>query len=99
MDQVPEEFKKIMHDFIGDILITFPEYEPVISKWRPQEGDGGERMVKLYEHCMEVYPDRFMDILCRNTEMFSHNTEFLPGISFNYLWKSDISEKTREPAS
>ena len=30
---VPEEFKKVMTDFIGDILNTFPEYAPVVRKW------------------------------------------------------------------
>ena len=31
--QVPEEFHKIINDFIGDILITFPEYSGIISRW------------------------------------------------------------------
>jgi hypothetical protein len=31
--EVPEEFKKVMKDFISDIRTTFPEYEPLIKKW------------------------------------------------------------------
>jgi len=31
--EVPEEFKKVMRDFIADIRITFPEYESLIKKW------------------------------------------------------------------
>jgi len=30
---VPEEFTKVIKDFINDLKITFPEYEPLISKW------------------------------------------------------------------
>jgi hypothetical protein len=32
-DPVPEEFTKVIKDFIGDLRITFPEYEPLINKW------------------------------------------------------------------
>jgi len=30
---VPEEFSKVMKDFVNDIKITFPEYIPIINKW------------------------------------------------------------------
>ena len=30
---VPEEFTKVIRDFVGDLKITFPEYGPLISKW------------------------------------------------------------------
>lgn len=30
---VPEEFNKVIRDFIGDLRVTFPEYETFISKW------------------------------------------------------------------
>jgi hypothetical protein len=30
---VPEEFFKVIKDFIGDLRVTFPEYETFISKW------------------------------------------------------------------
>jgi len=31
--EVPEEFSKVMKDFVTDIMITFPEYIPIINKW------------------------------------------------------------------
>jgi len=31
--KMPEEFPKIMKDFVSDINNTFPEYQPLISKW------------------------------------------------------------------
>lgn len=33
MTSIPEEFTKVLKDFVRDIKTTFPEYEPLISKW------------------------------------------------------------------
>lgn len=30
---VPEEFIKVVRDFVGDLKLTFPEYVPFIDKW------------------------------------------------------------------
>lgn len=32
-ESIPDEFIKVMRDFIGDIKTTFPEYVPLINKW------------------------------------------------------------------
>jgi len=32
-DTVPEEFIKVVRDFISDLKVTFPEYVPFIDKW------------------------------------------------------------------
>jgi hypothetical protein len=32
-DKVPEEFVKVIKDFVTDLKITFPEYNPLINKW------------------------------------------------------------------
>lgn len=34
---IPEEFAKVLKDFIGDIKTTFPEYDPLIKKWWKDE--------------------------------------------------------------
>ena len=31
--EVPEEFAKVIKDFVGDLKTTFPEYNSLISKW------------------------------------------------------------------
>ena len=31
--EIPEEFKKVIGDFISDISNTFPEYLPIINRW------------------------------------------------------------------
>ncbi len=33
MTAIPEEFTKVLKDFVRDLKTTFPEYEPLISKW------------------------------------------------------------------
>ena len=30
---VPEEFVKVIRDFVGDLKVTFPEYITFIDKW------------------------------------------------------------------
>jgi len=97
----PSDFNKIIKDFVLDIKNTFPEYEAVINKWWIIDEENEEKtMEMIYEHCMNVFPERFMDLLYQNVSIFSEdseiNTEFLPGISFKYIWSCDITENTRE---
>ena len=101
---VPDEFYKIINDFITDILITFPEYSGIVSRWWSQELADSEAMSKqcsfVFRHCVKVFPERFFDILYKNVDIFKEsgetNTEFLPGIVFKHLWAFDISDTTRE---
>jgi len=30
---IPEEFSKVIVDFVDDLKITYPEYIPLINKW------------------------------------------------------------------
>jgi len=101
----PEEFYKIINDFISDILITFPEYSGLISKWWNRPSENVEESKKketlfVFRHCVKIFPERFFDVLYKNVEIFTEdseiNTEFLPGIVFKQLWTFDISEKTRD---
>ena len=94
--EVPEKFEKIITDFIGDIIVTFPEYELIINKWWKADNN----VHYIFKYCLTVFPERFLDILYKKVEIFdkdsSLNTDFLPGISFKYLWQCDISDATRE---
>jgi hypothetical protein len=114
--EIPAEFGKIINDFVNDLLNTFPEYTPLISKWwnvskfeevkedeeraKRVEQAQGEKMRFIFDYCLRVFPERFFDILYQNVDIFSEtslvNTEFLPGISFKYIWNSEISDTTRE---
>lgn len=103
----PAEFRKIIDDFTSDLVGTFPEYAPMITKWWTAEtGVSEERRAKetllVFRHCMRVFPERFFDILYKNEELFAEsstseaNTEFLPGIVFKQLWRANISDSTRD---
>jgi hypothetical protein len=101
--EVPAEFSKIITDFIADIVTTFPEYAGLIKRWWSAEADDARKKREqtfVFRHCVKTVPERFFDILYKNSEMFADdsdlNTEFLPGIVFKQLWKCDISEATRE---
>ena len=105
-DLIPsDEFYKIINDFTSDIVITFPEYSGLISKWWNRPSDNVEESKKkeslfVFRHCVKIFPERFFDILYKNVDMFKEEsdvtTEFLPGIVFKHLWILDISDKTKE---
>jgi hypothetical protein len=101
----PEEFYKIINDFITDILITFPEYSGLIARWWNRPTDNIEESRKretlfVFRHCIKVFPERFFDILYKNVDIFNSesevSTEFLPGIVFKQLWNLDISDSTKD---
>ena len=98
---IPEEFPRIVKDFVCDVLLTFPEYKTSLSDSlvNIMSETPDESAVELvFAHCKRVYPERFFDMLYQNEEIFkdgSKSTEFLPGIDFANIWKQEISEKTR----
>lgn len=99
---ISPDFVKIIKEFVNDIKNTFPEYSNIITSWWNIENDEDESttMEMLHKHCINVFPERLMDILYQNKDIFNNdstiNTEFLPGISFKYLWNYDISDSTRD---
>jgi|694.fasta_scaffold24165_7 hypothetical protein len=100
--KVPDEFYKIINDFVIDILTTFPEYAGIVSRWWTL-GNSDKKEVEclaVFRHCVKVFPERFFDILYKNQEIFKEeseeNTEFLPGIVFKLIWSDNISDTTRD---
>jgi hypothetical protein len=97
---VPDNFRSSIVDFTTDLTTTFPEFASLWSKWKENITPDSDFM-NLYEHCSQVYPERFFDILNQNAEIFAENsdmnTSFLPGVDFKILYNCDgVSEKTRE---
>lgn len=92
----PKEFKQIYTDFVKDILTTFPELEGKIQSDLETE----EAVDAVFDHCKDIYPVRFFDILNKNAEIFNDsevNTEFLPGVDFANLWYDEgLSDSTKE---
>jgi hypothetical protein len=52
----PDEFYKIINDFTVDILITFPEYSGIVSRWwnnlNDEETKKKETLV-VFRHCVD----------------------------------------------
>ena len=102
----PENFIQIINDMAQDLSNTFPEHSEVLSKWTENgfrldsEELSSKHLINVYRHCMEIYPERFFDIIYQNELMFDDvnlNTFFLPDIDFKILFKSDgISDNTRK---
>ena len=84
--QIPEDFYKIIDDFVNDMITTFPEYEALIRKWwkvkdysqiedledreKCMLADKYKKSLFVYRHCSKVYPERFFDILYKNAEIY-----------------------------
>ena len=112
IEVIPEEFKKVICDFINDFGLTFPEYYEKLDKYSSVDGAGRrilscDNITELYQHCKKIYPVRFFDILYKNVEIFTNrgadavgskiDVHFLPDVDFANVWNTpDISDKTRE---
>ena len=86
----PEEFYKIINDFVNDIKITFPEYTAIIDKWwhvgeyleiedvelreLKVNHEKNKRTKLVFSHCLKVFPERFFDILYQNSEIYDVNS-------------------------
>lgn len=98
-DNVKEEFKKLIQDFIKDLLITFPELTDRLDKTLLNDDCLDEAFFNYYTHISDQFPLRFFDILYKNENMFENKEEplmLLPNVDFNLLWDCNISDKTRE---
>jgi len=97
---IPEKFISIISDFANDLSYPFPEYEYLWSKWRVLENIPESMIQSVYNHCQDVYPERFFDVLYQNDDIFKHenkiNTCFLPNVEFKILFNTPgVSEKTK----
>ena len=98
--QIPDNFASIISDFSNDLSLTFPEYEHLWERWKVAENIPVSMIRTLYYHCMDVYPERFFDILYQNDEIFhldnNSNTFFLPNVDFKLLFNCpNVSEATK----
>jgi hypothetical protein len=89
--QVPEDFYKIIDDFVTDMITTFPEYEALIRKWWKNKdyssienledrekcmlSDKYKKSLFVYRHCSKVYPERFFDILYKNADIYKTESD------------------------
>ena len=100
---IPEEFHKIMEEFIIAFLEVNPEYEENLNvhvMQVQQQTAHPENIRFLYEYCQSVYPTSIFHIMGKNGDIFNDaetNTFFLPDIDFKEVWNnSEITDSTRE---
>lgn len=88
-----EKFTKIITDFTNDLLLTFPEMKSSIDAVVQNHSNA-------YNHCLEMYPKIFFEILYENDSLFEKKCFLLPGIDFSLIMKEHevigISEKTKK---
>jgi hypothetical protein len=89
-----EKFTKIITDFTNDLLLTFPELKANIDKINSD-------LQKTYDHCIEMFPKIFFEILYENNSLFEKECFLLPGIDFTLIMKDNdkiigISDKTKK---
>ena len=96
--EVPEDFKKIIKEFCGDLTNSFPDETTESIKLLYSGSDYDYNVI--FEHCKKTYPERFFDILYQNEEIFDNeelDLHFLPGIDFKKLWKlEDVTDSIKE---
>ncbi len=96
------KFSKIIIDFTEDILNSFPEFKENLNVHLNNlisntDNEEQESLHFIEDYCKKLYPEKFFDILYQNSELFENEgVFFLPDIDFNFIWKSDISDTTRE---
>jgi hypothetical protein len=86
-----EKFTKIITDFTNDLSLTFPELKTAIDALIIDEN-----IQKTYDHCFEMYPKIFFDILYESESLFEKECFLLPEINFTLIMKENISEKTKK---
>jgi len=90
--KVPDEFAKIIKDFVSDIKSTFPEYQPFIAKWWKdkdsfQDYNEEESAAALkqsqensvafvFKFCLKKFPPRFFEILYQDDKIFKEDSDF-----------------------
>ena len=82
---IPNEFKQICKDFLGDILNTFSEYKEagklnedlcyIYNTNLDDIKDDNKHIINIFNHCKGILPERFFDILYKNTKIFSLENE------------------------
>ena len=97
--EIPEKFSSIMMDFVKDLKHTFPEHASTMWVYGEDTSEAGWK--DLYKYCLDVYPERFFDILYKNDQIFKEenmdNTLFLPHLDFKLLYFcSGVTTTTQE---
>ena len=83
-----DKFNQVIEEFTKDLLTTFPELGEKLTDINKE---------KFLEHCSELYPKRFFEMLYENEEMFKEPCFLLPDIDFSLLMNdASVTDKTKK---
>lgn len=85
-----QKFEQILHDFISDLKLVFPEIGASLDELQPEV---------CMNHCKKLYPQHFFDILYENDDLFEGETglQCLPNIDFTKLMKDEgLTESSKK---
>jgi len=81
---IPEEFSKVIKDFVTDIQITFPEFCPLISKWWKSRKDFE------YIESSEERETKFLEAQGKSVQiLYRFCTKKFPPRFFDILYQND----------
>ena len=91
------KFRTILADLADDFSTTFPEYAHLWQPWTSSQLLDDDHLRAVFDHCLEIFPAHFFDILNKNTAIFDQGALFfLPKVDFSVLFHCQgISEHTR----
>jgi hypothetical protein len=97
--RINNEFIKLLREFIPDLSKEFTTDLDDSIKALIEQGDDIDNDIyeKVYTHSRSVFPERCLDIMYENEDMFSDDnlrTDFFLNIEFKELWK-DATENTK----
>jgi hypothetical protein len=90
---IPENFYKIMKDFISDLFGTFPE---LTQNKMLVDISNDVQDEQVYDHIMKIIPSKLLSILNENEDMFTEDCFLLPDVNFKTLWTDQITDKTKK---
>jgi hypothetical protein len=94
---VPDNFSKVIDEFIQDLSTAFPEH---LDTFHDTLSKISDKTIFLFTHTVSILPERFFDIIYQNEDIFKEdseiNTEFLPGVDFKVLFSTpNVSQETK----
>ena len=81
------DLETIINDFCNDIKNTFPEKKELVE---------GYELAHLVKYCKVKFTEKTLEIIYKNEKLFSEACYLLPDIDFSEMWKSNISNETKE---
>ena len=106
IDEVSDEFKKVIKDFTKDLYGTFKDkfyldqHKTILKiiENDSNENNCDKEYNEIFEFCKTIYPKLFFDILYQKDEIFNDidkKVELLPNLNFSELWNENISDTTK----